>query len=354
VACIGPPDDHVSPGGALVTSDDERPTIEALATAAGFKTVRFAAVGPTPHADAYRAWIAAGHHGEMAWLARAVEGRADPRHWLPTARSAVVLAVEHHHERPSDPGGRTGLVARYAWGRDYHNLVGKRLKKLKKSLTRAGIDSWGSVDTAPIIERAWAEAAGVGFVGKNTVMIRPARTSWLVLAVLFVDVPCRPDAPLRDHCGRCTRCLDGCPTHAFVGPRTLDATRCIAYWTIEARGLAPEALLPGFGRWVFGCDVCQEVCPHNAAPPDPDEDDLRPRHAFLDLDEVLATPDDALLARFIGTPLARAGGVGLKRNALVALGNLGDPGGTPAIESALGHADPAVAAAARWAAKRLE
>src|SRR5690606_19027499 len=141
-----------------------------------------------------------------------------------------------------------------------------------RALTEHGVASWGGVDTAPILERSWAVASGLGFQGKNTVVFRPGRTSWLFLAVLFVDAPCAPDPALtRDHCGGCRRCLDACPTEAFVGPRVLDATRCIAYWTIEVRGIAPRALRPGFGRWLFGCDVCQEVCPHNHAPPDPEE-----------------------------------------------------------------------------------
>lgn len=316
--------------------------------------MRFTPAGPTPRAEALDAWLAAGSHADMAWMATTADVRRDPRLRLPGARTAMVLAIDHAHVAPPDPGGRTGRVARYAWGRDYHNLVGKRLDKLKKALRAEGVACWGGVDTAPIVERAWAEAAGLGFSGKNCLQIRPAETSWMFLAVLFVDVPVEPDPPIgRDHCGRCTRCLVACPTDAFRGPHDLDARRCVAYWTIEARDLAPAELLPGFGRWVFGCDVCQEVCPHNAAPPDPEEADLLPRHAWLDLDELLATPDDALMERFLGTPLRRPGAAGLKRNALVALGNLGDPGAEDSVRRGHEHPDPAVNAAARWAAARL-
>lgn len=326
----------------------------ARARESGFRVARLAPVGPTPRFEAFRSWLAAGHHADMAWLGGRLEDREDPRHKLKSARTALVLAVEHHHRRPADPGGRTGLVARYAWGRDYHNLVGKRLKKLGKVLRADGHGAWGGVDMAPIVERVWAEAAGVGFVGKNTLVIAPARTSWMMLAVMFVTLEAEPDRPItKDHCGSCARCLTGCPTGAFVGPRVLDARRCISYYTIEAAELAPLELLPGFGRWVFGCDVCQEVCPHNAAAPDPEEDDLLPRNAWLDLDEVLATPDDALEARFLGTPLARPGAVGLKRNALVALGNLGDRGASGSVERGLEHGSPVVRAAAAWAASRL-
>jgi epoxyqueuosine reductase len=331
----------------------DRDELTTIARQHGFAHVRFAEVGPTPRAEVYQRWVEAGHHGEMRYLADQIEVRADPRARMPSARTALVLAVEHHHQRPPDPGGRTGLVARYAWGRDYHNLVGKRLDKLKRTLRGLGLTCWGGVDTAPILERSWASAAGLGFSGKNTLQILPARTSWMFLAVLFLDVALAPDVPLRDHCGRCQRCLDACPTGAFLGPRALDATRCVAYWTIEARGLAPEPLRAGFGRWVFGCDVCQEVCPHNVAAPDPEEDDLLPRHAWLDLDELLATPDEALMERFLGTPLRRPGAAGLKRNALIVLGNLQDPGGVPAIEQGLAHPSPVVQEAARWALGRL-
>jgi epoxyqueuosine reductase len=272
---------------------------------------------------------------------------------LPSARSVAVFGVEHHHRRPPDPGGRTGLVARYAWGRDYHNLVGKRLQRLRGALRAEGVASWGGVDTAPVLERSWAQAAGLGFTGKNGVQILPARTSFLFLAVLFLDAPTTVDAPLGDHCGRCQRCLDACPTGAFAGPRELDAGKCIAYWTIEARGLAPAELRPGFGRWVFGCDVCQEVCPHNAAAPDPEEDDLLPRHAYVDLDAVVRATDAEVDARFLGTPLRRPGAAGMKRNAIVALGNLGDPGAIPTLRHALSHPAAVVRAAAIWSLGRL-
>ncbi len=332
----------------------DRAALLAHATRAGFATVRFAAAGPSPRGPAFDAWIAAESHGEMAWLASTAALRIDPLRRQPSARTAIVMAIQHAHAVPPDPGGRTGRVARYAWGRDYHNLIGKRLDKLKRALRAEGIACWGGVDTAPILERSWAEAAGLGFSGKSCMQIVPARTSWIFLAVLFVDVEVEPDLPItRDHCGACVRCLVGCPTQAFRGPRDLDARRCIAYWTIEARTLAPPDLLAGFGRWIFGCDVCQEVCPHNASPPDPDEVDLLPRHAWLDLDELLATPDDALMERFTGTPLRRPGAAGLKRNALVALGNLGDPGAELSITRGHDHPDAQVRAAAAWAAERL-
>jgi len=333
---------------------DPRRQVQDAAAAVGFDIVRFSAVTRTPHMSAFDAWIASDKHGEMAYLARGRDDRADPRRRLAGARTAVVLALPHHHRRPPDPGGRTGLVARYAWGRDYHNIMNKRLKKLRRTLREMDIQNWGGVDTAPILERSWASEAGLGFGGKNCMQILVGQTSWLFLAVLFIDAEIPADVPIGDHCGSCVRCLRHCPTDAFDGPRDLDSRKCIAYWSIEARGLPPRALRPGFGRWFFGCDLCQEVCPHNHDPPDADLDDLLPRNAWIDLDGILAAPDEALVERFTGTPLRRPRGPGLKRNAAIVLGNLGDDGAVDGLRKhGLTHAEPVVRAASVWALQRL-
>ncbi len=334
---------------------DHRATIERLARELGFGAVGFAPVGTTPYHDELDRWLERGFHADMAWLERTHPVRLDPRRRMPEARTVVMLGLNHGWRRPPHPGGRAGMVARYAWGRDYHNLIGKRLKKLRRALREAGIRSFGGVDTAPIVERAWAERAGLGVIGKNCVLFVPGRFSWWFLAALVIDVPVQADRPLeRDHCGSCTRCLTSCPTDAFRGPRQLDARRCISYWTIEAKGLAPEALLPSFGSWVFGCDRCQEVCPHNHHPPDPTEVDFQPRHAWLDLDELLRSSDEALDRRFLGTPLRRPRPHGLKRNAAVVLGNLGDAGALPVLhDHGLRHPHPVVREASRWAIARL-
>jgi len=329
--------------------------IRDLAAAHGFAIVRAAAFAePTPGIDVYDRWIAAGLHGDMAYLERGRDPRALPSSRLPTVRAALVLATPYPSEPPPDPGGLTGRVARYAWGRDYHNLLGKRLRKLRRDLASAGVESWGGVDAAPVLERSWARLAGLGYLGKNTMSIIPSRGSYYFLAVLFVSADLAADPPLpREFCGRCTRCLSACPTDAFPAPYSLDATRCISYWTIEARALAPRDLRPGFGRWIFGCDVCQEVCPHNHRPMESLEADLAPRHAWIDLPTLIRAPDDAVLARFTGTPLRRPGAAGLKRNALIALGNLGDPEGADSALDALHHPEPVVRAAAVWALHRL-
>ena len=330
-----------------------RKRLEQLAHAHGFHHFRATTLGPTPRIDRFDSWLGRAFHGELAWLSRGRDTRADPRSRLPGGKSVLVLGLDHHHLRPPDPGGLTGMVARYAWGRDYHNLMGKRLKRFQKRLREEGIESWGGVDTAPILERAWASAAGLGFGGKNCVQILPARGSWIFLAVVFVDVQVEEDPPVGDHCGSCTRCLVACPTQAFVGDRVLDSKRCVAYWTIEDRGVIPSDLREGFGRWVFGCDVCQEVCPHNAAPPVPEEDDLLPRHAWLELDWLLEASDETILETFIGTPLRRPGAEALRRNACVVLGNLGEDGAIPLLRRAAEGPSALVAEHARWALGRL-
>ncbi|MBT3218253.1 MAG: tRNA epoxyqueuosine(34) reductase QueG [Proteobacteria bacterium] len=330
-----------------------RSLIESLAHQAEFEMVRFGQVGETPRFDAFTLWLRQGFHGTMAYMERGKKTRASPLVRLPTAKTAVVLAMSHGSKRPADPGGNTGKVACYAWGRDYHNLMGKRLRKLQRALRERGIDSWGGVDTAPIVERAWAAATGLGFPGKNCAQIIPGTTSWLLLAVLFVDVSIPGDAPLQDHCRKCRRCLDACPSQAFVAPRNLDSRRCISYWTIEVAELPPRQLRPLIGRWVFGCDRCQEVCPHNGGATPPGHGDLQPRHAWLDLEEILRCPDDELMERFRGTPLRRPKAAGLKRNALLVLANIGDKNCIPTVRLALDHSSPLVRGAAVWALSRL-
>jgi epoxyqueuosine reductase len=331
-----------------------RELIMQLATELGFQVVRFAQVRETPRMDAYDKWLSNGFHGNMEWMVKGRPERADPRARLASSKTALVLAMDYRQPRPPDPGGLTGKVAAYAWGRDYHNLIGKRLRKLRKHLWKNGIDNWGGVDTAPIVERTWAQLAGVGFVGKNTLTIRPGATSWFFLAVLFLDADVEPDAPIvRDHCGSCVRCLSACPTNAIVAPYIVDARKCISYWTIESPGLPPRAQRHAMGRWMFGCDDCQEVCPHNASEVLATEADFRPRNAWIDLPELLDTDDDMLMERFLGTPLRRPGAAGLKRNALLVLANLGDDRVLPQVRAAMTHPSPVVRASAVWCAHRL-
>ena len=284
--------------------------------------------------------------------------RADPRLLLPGMKTAVVLGVDYAWPRPPDPGGLTGMVSAYAWGRDYHNLLSKRLRRLAKEIrafTPEHDGYWG-VDSRPMIERAWAERAGIGFVGKNCCVIRPGKTSYQFLGMLFVTAELEPDLPLqRDHCGRCRRCLDVCPTDAFVDARQLDARRCISYLTIEHRGPILEALCEGMGRWVFGCDLCQSVCPHNHRLHGDAHEDFQPRsrHAWLDLQWLMDASPQAIAQQFVGSPIKRPGAVGLKRNAAIVLGNLGLPEARPILLRHEHHPDEGVRHGVHWALSRL-
>jgi epoxyqueuosine reductase len=330
-----------------------RATLEADARALGFGRVRVARAGRPPTFDRYDAFLAAGWHAEMRWLAETRDTRSDVRGLLPEARSVVVLAMDYARPAPPDPGGLTGRVASYAWGRDYHALIGLRVRHLRRGLMAKfpGLQTWGGVDAAPSWERGWAEAAGLGFSGKNGMAIVPAEGSWFFLATILLSEELEPDLPLGDFCGRCRRCLDACPTDAFIPGGGMDAARCISYLTIEHDGAVPEALRPRLGRWIFGCDDCQSVCPHQRLPTDVPAD-FAPRHAWLPLPAILLASDRALLDTFEGTPLRRAAPRRLRRNACIALGNIGDPSARPALEAMLDQ-DPLVAEHAAWALDRL-
>lgn len=329
--------------------------LRARAAALGFTRVRVADVPPNaPGIARYDAFLAAGRHADMQWMVRGRDARATPADRVPGGLSAVALGIEYGGPRPPDPGGLTGSVARYAWGRDYHNVAGKRVRKLVKGLARDGVSAYGGVDSRPLIERAWAERAGLAYLGRNCCAIVPGQGSWMFLAVILVDVAMPADPPmpgLERHCGACHRCLEACPTDAFVGSGQLDARRCISYWTIERRGTIDPKLASRFGRWVFGCDDCQDVCPHNHAPRTDVEAAFQPLpgRAWLDLEWLIDTPPDTLEASLQGSPLRRAGAQGLKRNACVVLGNIGDPAARAVLQRAAARPDPVVAQQARFA-----
>jgi epoxyqueuosine reductase len=331
--------------------------IRMLAKERGFDEVRFASVEPSAGIENYDRFLAEGRQGEMSWMETSREPRANPKSLLPSARSIVVLGMHYAHHRPADPGGLTGKVACYAWGRDYHNLIGKRLRKLSADLRDAipGFESYAGVDSRPIIERAWAQRAGLGFLGKNALAILPGQSSYFFLAAMLVNIDLPATPALGDHCGTCRRCLDVCPTQAFTAPGELDARRCISYLTIEHKGNISDPMKGQLGRWVFGCDDCQEVCPHNPADPPAADDDFAPRkgHAWLDLEWVLHSEDEALNEHFIGSPIRRARPQGLKRNAAIVLGNLGDSAARPALLHSLQHPAEMVRDASRWALDQL-
>ncbi|UCC63576.1 MAG: tRNA epoxyqueuosine(34) reductase QueG [Anaerolineae bacterium] len=311
--------------------------IKDQARALGFDLVGVAPLAPSRYGDFYEAWLARGYAGDMAYLARpdAVAKRRDPRLILPEARSAVVVALNYYQgplgsRQPGSAAsnGLRGRVARYAWGDDYHDLMWYRLDALA-AFIEAEVGSPVShrryVDTGPLLERELAVRAGLGWFGKNTMLIHPRLGSWLLLGELLLALDLAPDPPCRaDHCGTCTRCIDACPTRCILPDRTLDASRCISYLTIELkRDQIPADLRPQLGPWIFGCDLCQEVCPWNRFARPTAAPAFQPRAGLPapDLHELLALDDQTFRRRFQGSPIQRARRRGLQRNAAAALAN---------------------------------
>lgn len=334
------------------------------ARAVGFELAGVAPVEPqgggwfAPHAERLRAWIASGGHADMGWLADRAAERTAPALLLPGVRTALVLWMNHRTPAVPRPEGPVGRVAAYAWGRDYHNVARKALRKLLRRLIEAapGVGTYVSVDTGAILERAFGERAGVGWIGKSTMLIHQRLGTFGSLAVVFTDLDL--DATPGPHpfrCGTCAACVDRCPTGA-IGPEGVDAGRCISYWTIEHRGLIPPEWRPRIGEWAFGCDVCQDVCPWNRDAPraDPDRWRPRPERAWPRLVDWLEMSAEALDASLEGSPLRRALPQGLKRNALIVLANLRHAETLPVVERVLREdPDPVVRATAAWAARAL-
>ncbi|MFQ5895719.1 MAG: tRNA epoxyqueuosine(34) reductase QueG, partial [Nitrospinota bacterium] len=330
--------------------------IKALAIAHGFDRAGVAGMERLEEAASrYREWLARGYEGEMAYMRRNLAAREDPRALWPKARSALVVAANYApaREGSASPGLLRGRVARYAGGGDYHRYMQKRLGAVLSAIGEfcPAADGRACVDTAPLLERELAVRAGIGWAGKNTLVLSRSLGSYFFLGVLLLNLDLAPDRPEGDHCGSCTHCLPACPTGAFIAPDLLDARRCISYLTIELRGPIPRELRPLVGDWVFGCDVCQEVCPWNReAPPTAHERFLpRPGQPLPDLLELLELTEAEFLARFRGTALMRAKYSGLLRNAAVALGNRRDPRAVPFLVCALRHREPLVRGHAAWA-----
>lgn len=334
--------------------------LRARAESLGFDRFGVARAEPLAEEGArLSAWLAAGRHGAMQYMADTAAVRSDVTHpgMLPSARSVIVLATGYARREPAR-GPAPGRVARYAQGRDYHNVLQKRARKLADVLRAEGHAVRVGVDTLPIFERAWAQRAGLGFIGKNCCLIVPGLGSHVLLTALVTSAVIPADAPMKERCGACQACLTACPTAAFVGPRALDARRCIAYLTIEQRGPIPEPLRAATGGWLFGCDACQDVCPFNkTAPlPEPRTEPFRadPRWEALDAAGLLALDDAGFDAYAQGSPLKRPGRAGVARNAAIVLGNRGDKRHLPVLEQAArAHDSEVVRDAAAWAVERL-
>jgi len=308
--------------------------------------------------EAFRRWLDAGLAGVMEpWLREHEPLRRDARALLADARSVIMLATDYATTADeAGSGAGRGRVARYAWGDDYHDLLRARINDLAAWLEARlpGCRTRGFIDSAPFSEREYGWLAGLGWIGKNTLLIDPQSGSYFFLTVLLTTADLPADLPLEvDHCGSCTACLDACPTQAFVGPRVLDASRCISALTIEDHGPVEPALRAGLGDWVFGCDVCQEVCPWNRHAPGSAEPTFQPRSgAALPLAELLALDEAGFRSRFRGTPLWRAKRRGLVRSAALVLGNRPDPASAAALIAALTDGDEIVRGAAAWALGR--
>ena len=293
-------------------------SVKARALELGFDRVAIGPAAPPEHGPAFSRWVAAGYAATMDYLGRREGERLDPARLLPGARSVVCVALNYYQGEPArDPSWSP--VARYAWGRDYHSVMTPRLGDLATHLAEAGgAASKGYVDTGPVLERDLAARAGLGWVGKNTMLLHPELGSWFFIGVLLTTAALDFDDPLSDRCGTCRACLDACPTQAFVAPYVLDARRCISYLTIEHRGPIDPALEGGLGPWQFGCDVCQSVCPWNRKAPPTREPSFLPSTPYPGAERVLEMDDEELRIRFRSSALSRAKPAGLRRNAAIA------------------------------------
>ncbi|MGA9981716.1 MAG: tRNA epoxyqueuosine(34) reductase QueG [Candidatus Sulfotelmatobacter sp.] len=353
--------------------------IKRAAQDAGFELCGIAPTGHAPELDHFPAWIASGRAGEMKYMeARDERGdlkRASLARVAPWARSVVVCAINYNTaqpystELPDDDSSNAsrGWISRYAWGHeDYHEAVLRRLRQVEDALRQAAetdasannpaeLVTRSYVDTGPIVERVFAKYAGVGWIGKNTCIINQKKGSWLFLGVILTSLELEPDLPAPDRCGTCTRCIEACPTDALIAPYQLDSNLCISYLTIETRGEIPEELRAGIGRQVFGCDICQDVCPWNRKAPATSAPEFAPRPELVNpaLDWLAEISEEEFRGAFRSSPVRRAKRSGLRRNAVIAAGNSGARKFLPLLEKLGSDEDETVAATARWAWKKI-
>ena len=312
-------------------------TIKARARELGFDLCGIAPAAGHPELTFFRDWLARGYAGGMSYLERSADQRADVRAVLPSAQSVIVTATVYNTDRPYSTecaDAARAQIARYAWGDDYHDVIGRRLEALVAWMRAASPQPFLArpyVDTGPVQERVYAQYAGIGWIGKNTCVINAERGSWIFLSEIICSLPLETDAPAFDRCGTCTLCLEACPTQALVAPGVLDSTRCISYLTIELKGDIPAPLRSAIGSHVYGCDICQDVCPWNATPITSDDPAWQPRPAWDNVDALALSQrtDEELRRSMRGSAMRRARIAGLRRNLAVALDNsraAGKPG----------------------------
>jgi epoxyqueuosine reductase len=345
-------------------SNDLKETIKDKARQLGFFLAGVTTPDPPPHLSTFEHWLAQGRHGTMDYLAteRSRVRRADPREILPECKSIIVLATPYssparaERSGSEDEAGVRGSIASYTWGADYHDVLPTRMKEVVQFIEEqvgAPVKNRWYTDTGPILERDLAQRAGIGWIGKNTCLIHPKHGSYFLLSEILLDLTLEPDPPIvTDHCGTCTRCIEACPTDCILPDRTIDAARCISYLTIELKEDIPTELREKTGNWVFGCDICQMVCPWNrfAGEGDPafgDDSPVRP------LDQELSISKQEFNQRFKASPVKRAKRHGYLRNVAVALGNSGDMHALPVLQKALNDEEPLVRDHAKWAIEEI-
>lgn len=350
----------------MIDSETISQTVAAIAADAGFDLSGIAAVGDSRELEYFPQWIAEGRAGEMKYLeARDEQGRlkrASLKHIAPWARSVVVCPLNYNTAQPYSTQFKDqdrGWISRYAWsGVDYHDAVMRRLRMVESALkdVAGDVTTRCYVDTGPIVERVVAKYAGIGWIGKNTCIIHQKKGSWLFLGVILTSLELAASLPAPDRCGSCTRCIDACPTDAIVAPYQLDSNKCIAYLTIEKRGAIPEEMRVGIGRHVFGCDICQDVCPWNRKAPATEIGEFQAREELVNpaLEWLAEISAEEFRARFRGTPVSRTKRSGIRRNAVIAMGNSGDESFLPVLGKLRGDEDPIVVEAADWGVKRLK
>jgi len=324
----------------------------------GFQLAGIAPAAPADSFDQLCDWLQRGFAGDMDYMRRHAAARRHPSAVLPEVRSVVMVGMSYAPRTPELPSPGTARIARYARGADYHDILRGRLNQLLAWVQAEVPDCRGRavVDTAPLLERDFARRAGLGWFGKNTMLIDRRHGSYFLLGALLLDCELRTDAPHEtSHCGTCTACLDACPTQAFAAPGLLDSRRCLSYLTIELKGSVPEEIRSSMTEWLFGCDVCQEVCPWNRKAPPGTEADLGMRADLVALDplEVMGLSEEEFRRRYRGTALWRTRRRGLLRNAALILGNRGDATALPALLRALADPEPMIREAAQWAIERI-